>query len=99
MSPRPSNTRMFRLQDERLLYVVLLLVLESVYGWALFVVPALRIPSQFSLFTLLMLAHVRLHLAAPRLEIGGWRLALRFLGSVLLALVMGSVSHTAPAPY
>ena len=79
MSSLPSGSGKSRLNDERLLYVVLLLVLESVYGWALFAVPGLHTIALFALFTLLMLLHVSLHLAAPQLRAGRWWLPVYFL--------------------
>jgi NarL family two-component system sensor histidine kinase YdfH len=99
MSSRSSHASQPRFHDERLLYVVLLLVLESVYGWALFAVPALRTLPQFSLFTLLMLAHVGLHLAAPRLVPRNWWLLPYWLVQAGLALAIIWLNHSAPAPY
>ena len=99
MSSRLADTRQPESQDERLLYVALLLVLESVYGWALFAVPALRVLPQLPLFTLLMLAHAGLHLAAPRLALHGWWFLPYCLVQAGLALSLIWLTRAAPEPY
>ena len=81
------------------MYVVLLLVLESVYGWALFAVPGLRAIATFGLFTLLMVTHVSLHLAAPRLPAGRWWSLAYFLIQAGLAVAITWMTRTAEAPF
>jgi len=61
----PASSRPIR--DERLLYAVMLLVLESVYGWTWYAAPEVRAPARLIPFTALMLLHAGLHLAGPRL--------------------------------
>ncbi len=62
-APTVSRTR-----DDLLLYLAMLLVLESVYGWSLFVSPDLRAPARLIPFTGLLLVHAALHLIGPRLS-------------------------------
>ncbi len=58
---------MRKIRHELLIYVVTLLALESVYGWAWYTVPELRAPARLIPFTALMLVHAGLHLVGPRL--------------------------------
>src|SRR5215212_12095366 len=55
------------IRDERLIYVVMLLMVESVYVGFLAVWPALRAPALLVPFTTLISLHAALHLLAPRL--------------------------------
>jgi NarL family two-component system sensor histidine kinase YdfH len=87
------------LRDETWLYVVLVLVLESVYGWALFAVPGLRALPQFLLFTGLMLTHLGLHLGAPKLVRRRGGLPVYFLVQAVLMVVICAMTRTAEAPF
>ncbi|HLF02942.1 MAG TPA: hypothetical protein VI547_13255, partial [Anaerolineales bacterium] len=53
-----------RTRDELLIYGVMLLALESVYGWSLFASPDLRAPARLFPFTGLMLLHAVVYLVA-----------------------------------
>jgi NarL family two-component system sensor histidine kinase YdfH len=55
------------IRDERLIYVVMLLMVESVYVGFLAAWPALRTPALLVPFTVLVSLHAVLHLLAPRL--------------------------------
>jgi hypothetical protein len=88
-----------KLQDETWLYVVLLLVLESLYGWALFAVPGLRALPQVLLFTGLMLTHLGLHLGAPKLVRRHGGLPVYFLVQAVMTVVICAMTRTSEAPF
>jgi NarL family two-component system sensor histidine kinase YdfH len=96
LPPLPAR---LKLRDETWLYVVLLLVLELVYGWALFAVPGLRALPQLLPFTGLMLAHLALHLAAPRLRPRGTWLPVYFFLQAILAGTISAMTRAAGAPF
>jgi two-component system, NarL family, sensor histidine kinase YdfH len=91
-------TDRLKLRDETWLFVILLLVLESVYGWALFTVPGLGTMPRLLPFTGLMLAHLALHLAAARLRPRPAWLPLYFLLQAVLAGAICAMTRAAGAP-
>lgn len=96
-APVASRTR-----DELLIYVAMLLVLESVYGWSLFASPGLRAPARLIPLTALMLAHAALYLIGPRLSPRRRWLPVYFVaqGALVFAVnQMASVSGATYSPY
>jgi two-component system, NarL family, sensor histidine kinase YdfH len=93
-APTVSRTR-----DELLLYLAMLLVLESVYGWSLFVSPDLRAPARLIPFTGLLLVHAALHLIGPRLSPRRRWLPLYFVAQGILVFVINRMLSTSGATY
>lgn len=93
-APTVSRTR-----DDLLLYLAMLLVLESVYGWSLFASPDLRAPAWLIPFTGLMLVHAALHLIGPRLSPRRRWLPLYFVAQGVLVFVINRMLSTSGATY
>lgn len=83
----PSRTR-----DELLIYGVMLLALESVYGWSLFASPDLRAPARLIPFTGLMLLHAVMYLVVPRLSPRRRWLPIYFVAQGVLVFVIDQMT-------
>ena len=81
-----------RTRDELLIYGVMLLALESVYGWSLFASPDLRAPARLFPFTGLMLLHAVVYLVAPRLSPRRRWLPVYFVAQGLLVFVINQMT-------
>lgn len=88
-----------RTRDEWLIFVALLLVLESVYGWALFASPDLRAPARLLPFTGLMLLHAALHLIGPRLTPRHRWLPIYFAAQGVVVFALNQMTSLSGATY
>lgn len=88
----PTSPTEKKLRTEPLFYMALLVVLASVYGWAVYASAALRTPAGFVAFTGLMALHAGLHLVIPRpMQRARW-LPVYFLAQAALVWVINGVA-------
>lgn len=93
----PAMFASSKVRDELLIYVVIALVLGSVYGWSLYTSPALRETSRWLPFTGLMLLHAALHVAGPQLTPRRWWLPPLLIAQGILVFAMNSMLSTSGA--
>lgn len=88
-----------RTRDDRLIHLVMLLVVVSVYGWSLFASPDLRVPARLIPLTGLMLLHAALHLIGPRLSPRRRWLPLYFVTQGALAFAINQMTGASGAAF
>ncbi len=88
-----------RARDERLIHMVMLLVVGSVYGWSLFASPDLRAPAGLIPFTGLILLHTGLLLIGPRLSPRRRWLPMYFLAQGMLVFLINQMTSLVGATY
>jgi two-component system, NarL family, sensor histidine kinase YdfH len=67
-TPVPMISRVIPVREDFWIYTIVLFVLGSVYGWALYTLPDLHTPTRLVVFTGLMALHASLHILGPRPE-------------------------------
>lgn len=92
-------SRASRVREDFWIYVIVLFVLGSVYGWALYSLPGLRTPAGLTTFTGLMATHTALHILGPRLEPRRRWLPLYFLVQGVLAFVIIRMTAGSQSPF
>src|SRR5512136_3048464 len=88
--PPPSSAQRDEERDTRPFFIVVMVVLAFLYGWALYTQPALRAPAPLILFTGVMVIHATLHWFSARLT-GTLRAGVVYLavqGALAFALIV-----------
>ncbi len=99
VGPVTSASPVPRTRDERLIHMVMLLVVVSVYGWSLIASPDLRVPARLIPFTGLMLLHAGLHLIGPRLSPRRRWLPIYFVAQGVLVFIINQMTGLSGATY
>ncbi len=94
MTESPIHSPQKKLRTEPLFYMVVLVVLVSVYGWAVYASAAMRTPAGFWGFTGLMALHAGLHLVIPRLTQRTRWLPSYFLLQAVLVWLITAITRT-----
>jgi NarL family two-component system sensor histidine kinase YdfH len=92
-------SRVSPVREDFWIYIVVLFVLGSVYGWALYTLPDLRTSSGLVPFTGLMAVHTFLHILGPRLEPRRRWLPLYFIVQGALVFIIIRMTAGAQSPF